>query len=232
MQMGFTHVEFMPISRASLRRLLGLSDGRLLRPDQPLRHALRLHVPGRHAAPARHRRDSRLGARPTFPSDGHGLVYFDGTHLYEHSDPRQGEQTEWGTNIFNYGRREVSNFLTSNALFWLDRYHIDGLRVDAVASMIYLDYSRKPGEWIPNQFGGRENLEAVLSCSRLNERDLRRLSRRADHRRGIDRLAHGVPAHVSGRPGLRPEMGHGLDARHAQLPVPAIRSIASIITTS
>ena len=109
-----------------------------------------------------------IGFRPTIPKDEVGLGFFDGTHLYEHADPRQGAHPDWGTYIFNYGRNEVSQFLISNALFWLDKYHIDGLRVDAVASMLYLDFSREPGQWVPNRFGGRENLDAIDFIRRFN----------------------------------------------------------------
>ncbi len=152
-----------------------------------------------------------------FPRDEWALARFDGTALYEHEDPRRGAHPDWGTLVFNYGRNEVRNFLLSNALYWLREFHADGIRVDAVASMLYLDYSRKEGEWVPNEFGGREDLDAVSFLQQLNEVRPRSRARRDLRRRGVDRLAGRVAPGLPRRARLRLQVEHGVDARHAGL---------------
>ena len=216
--MGYTHLELLPISEHPLDESWGYQPIGLFAPTR------RFGEPAGFARFVDRAHAAGLGVildwvPAHFPTDAHGLAHFDGTALYEHADPRKGFHPDWNTAIYNFGRREVANFLYCNALYWVDRFHIDGLRVDAVASMLYLDYSRREGEWLPNRRRQQGKPRGDRLPPARQRTRIRRLSGRGDHRRGIDRVSRRLAADRPRRPRLRLQVEHGLDARHARLHV-------------
>lgn len=216
LEMGYTHIELMPVAEYPFDASWGYQvlgffapTSRFGTPEDFMYFVDKCH-------------QNKIGVildwvPAHFPKDGAGLNYFDGTHLYSHSDPRKGEHQDWGTLIFNYDRHEVRSFLISNALFWIDKYHIDGLRVDAVASMLYLDYSREEGQWVPNEYGGRENLGAISFLRSMNETVHVNFPGVLTVAEEIDGLADGFSSALHGRFGLQLKVEHGLDARYLKL---------------
>ena len=216
--LGYTHIELLPISEHPLDESWGYQPIGLFAPTR------RFGEPAGFARFVDRAHAAGLGVivdwvPAHFPTDAQGLARFDGTALYEHADPRKGFHPDWNTAIYNFGRVEVANFLYCNALYWVDRFHIDGLRVDAVASMLYLDYSRKEGEWLPNAGRQQRKPRSDRVPAPRQRACLWRLSGARHHRGGIDSLSRRFPAHRPWRPWLRLQVEHGLDARHARLHV-------------
>ena len=215
-EMGFTHVELLPVTEHPFGGSWGYQTTGYFAPTS------RFGGPGDFMALIDTLHQRGIGvvidwAPAHFPDDPHGLARFDGTHLYEHMDPKIGRHPHWDTLVFNYGRAEVANFLVASAIFWCEKYHVDGIRVDAVASMLYRDYGRQEGEWIPNHQGGNENFEAIRFLQTFNEQvygyfpDVMTM---AEESTGV---APGHASYVSWRPRVRFQVEHGLDARHAGL---------------
>ncbi len=209
-QLGFTHIELMPIMEHPFGGSWGYQALSAVRADCALRFAAGIRLVRQCLSPGRYRRDPRLGAG-AFPTDAHGLAQFDGTALYEYANPLEGFHQDWDTLIYNLGRTEVHGFMLASALHWLKHFHVDGLRVDAVASMLYRDYSRKAGEWVPNRHGGRGEPRSHRLPAALERRGRPRSPRRAGDRRRIHGLAGRQPADPTGRPGLQLQVEHGLD---------------------
>ncbi len=216
--MGYTHIELLPVSEHPFDQSWGYQPVGLFAPTH------RFGEPAAFARFVDRAHGAGLGVildwvPAHFPTDQHGLARFDGTALYEHADPRKGFHPDWNTAIYNFGRTEVANFLYCNALYWVDRFHIDGLRVDAVASMLYLDYSRRAGEWLPNADGSNENRDAIAFLRRVNELVYGAFPGAITIAEEFDRLPRRIAADRPGRPRLRLQVEHGLDARHAGLHV-------------
>ncbi len=215
-EMGFSHVELMPVAEHPFGGSWGYQPLGLFAPSGrfgPSEGFCRF-VDACHRAGV----GVIIDWVPAhFPNDAHGLARFDGTPLFEHADPKEGFHQDWNTYIYNFGRREVQGFLIASGVHWLEHFHVDGLRVDAVASMLYRDYSRKQGEWVPNIYGGRENLEAIGFLRHFNCGRGGTLPGCDDHCRGIDRVAGRFAPGAGRRPGILVQMEHGVDARHAPL---------------